>query len=366
MEVNFSEHAEHSDAFAPWLFQISEASPKGVDVTVSIRGAGAPFGGEDVIDITLPMHGMPYIFDAGTLTSLVFNTRRIDTSGAGEAKLLLNSTATLNVEFTDRETKQTKKFDFELVRSALQIESPYTLNEALQFRTWRRHFHLYGKGFNMEAPIRFSNAEYGTEQAEIHYTDYSGGEDNDELRYAILKLGDPIHLVSPTPDQIRKGRPEPILFYFRNPSDIENPPVEQFKDAKFINSTECLPENPFFIRWINPFGGLDFYMAEPDALIKQGTTDVKDFDSFGTERPETYRASSETKTIRTAGFVYKDWRDVKVLQGLISSPRIEYLEPSSMAWLPVLLNDPEPLYMPSITQGEVSIEFVMPKQNNLF
>ena len=57
----------------------------------------------------------------------------------------------------------------------------------------------------------------------------------------------------------------------------------QLKNILPVECKECVPQSPFYVRWLNRFGGLDYWMFELRQEFKRKQSSYEDFEPYITD-----------------------------------------------------------------------------------
>lgn len=127
-----------------------------------------------------------------------------------------------------------------------------------------------------------------------------------------------------------------------------------------INS--CVPESPFYVRWINQLGGLDYWMfgkRQEKALsvsnLKEYNPFFEDSASVNTNRKLLSRESS--RIVEVGAEMIKD-NEFDELIKILLSPDIEYYNGSK--WVPISITNQEATKTTSNAHHSIALEFELP------
>ena len=129
--------------------------------------------------------------------------------------------------------------------------------------------------------------------------------------------------------------------------------------------TCCLPDNPFYVRWINDMGGWDYWMFSVRQSIDNSISDTVEFKPYCDDLSEANSAVSiihliPKKTI-TAGAEQLTENEFDVISRLIYSPKIQFYNPTTHKWLGLLLNEAEIGKDNSLAKQSLEFKFIAPQ-----
>ena len=127
-----------------------------------------------------------------------------------------------------------------------------------------------------------------------------------------------------------------------------------------INS--CVPESPFYVRWINQLGGFDYWMfgkRQEKALsifnLKEYNPFFEDSASVDTNRKLLSRESS--RIVEVGAEMIKD-NEFDELIKILLSPEVEYYNGSK--WVPISITNQEVIKTTSNAHHSIALEFELP------
>lgn len=134
------------------------------------------------------------------------------------------------------------------------------------------------------------------------------------------------------------------------------------KSESIENVVSCVPENPFYVRWINQLGGLDYWMfgkRQGKALsvsnLKEYNPFFEDSASVNTNRKLLSRESS--RIVEVGAEMIKD-NEFDELIKILLSPDIEYYNGSK--WVPISITNQEVTKTTSNAHHSIALEFELP------
>ena len=134
------------------------------------------------------------------------------------------------------------------------------------------------------------------------------------------------------------------------------------KSESIENVVSCVPESPFYVRWINQLGGLDYWMfgkRQGKALsvsnLKEYNPFFEDSASVNTNRKLLSRESS--RIVEVGAEMIKD-NEFDELIKILLSPDIEYYNGSK--WVPISITNQEVTKTTSNAHHSIALEFELP------
>lgn len=121
--------------------------------------------------------------------------------------------------------------------------------------------------------------------------------------------------------------------------------------------------NPFYVRWLNPNGGYDYWLFEKRQEVKSGSSNTKlskrDITNFPIAR-STHKVYRREGVIGwTCGATNLNQAEYNALSTIKHSPRVEYF--NGTYWIEVIPEDTETSYLTDAPAGEVEYNFLMPE-----
>lgn len=146
-----------------------------------------------------------------------------------------------------------------------------------------------------------------------------------------------------------------------------------------INSYDVIikeaPDKPFYVRWINQFGGWDYYMFDHNMLINKELDDVNtlnigyqpSFDNsiYGwhmINQVEYSKKQINTVTVKSATELTGDYKELSYLP---FSTKIQHWQEGNQHWEDIFVEDYENSYKPCQQAGSIEFTFKMPNQYGL-
>lgn len=141
--------------------------------------------------------------------------------------------------------------------------------------------------------------------------------------------------------------------------------------ANLYLDEQCVPEHPFYLRWINRLGGWDYHMFECVQMFNRSTTDLIQFNPYlDTTESQGYTpggilrdkviidmAPGETMEVGS------DWQgkeEYDKLSLMIFSPNVQWWNERLQTWLGVILLRHSITRPTNIYRGEIGLEITLP------
>ncbi len=103
----------------------------------------------------------------------------------------------------------------------------------------------------------------------------------------------------------------------------------------------CVPRNPFYMRWINSYGGFDYWMFEKRQTYEREVKSLETFkpyiDNFSTAHGTdiVFRKELESKvTVGVEGLAANEWR---LLSFIARSPFVQWYDEEKQLWTNVVV-----------------------------
>ena len=119
-------------------------------------------------------------------------------------------------------------------------------------------------------------------------------------------------------------------------------PISSIEDLEIIFEDTCVPEHPFYIRYINHNGGYDYLMLEDRTWRTLSASGITIYSPFFAATPDarstTRVINMEAKETVSAGLDRLSFEDATYYSRLIYSPKIEWFNPERQAWFEIVLD----------------------------
>ena len=115
-----------------------------------------------------------------------------------------------------------------------------------------------------------------------------------------------------------------------------------YENSILVNSN-CVPENPFYVKWDNKKCGVDYWMFDGMKYITRSkSNDVifkNYFENSETARKDKQLISTEIKEVIKVGAVNITQNEYDVLSEIIDSTNIQYYDVEINDWITILISD---------------------------
>lgn len=108
-----------------------------------------------------------------------------------------------------------------------------------------------------------------------------------------------------------------------------------------VECSKCIPNNPFYIRWINRYGGFDYWMFSKRQTFER---EIKNIETFEPYISDFFNASGtatvidksiESKvTIGAEGLTVNEWR---ILSFIADSAFVQWYDEENMKWINIIV-----------------------------
>lgn len=128
--------------------------------------------------------------------------------------------------------------------------------------------------------------------------------------------------------------------------------------------TCCIPENPFYVRWINQLGGWDYWMFSRKQLL---TNAISDSVTFTPYQDDTSIIDSTNKQLALTakqsilvGAEQLTNNEFDVISKIIYSPKIQLYNKDTFDWTGLLVEDTKTEKETSLSKQSIELTFVLP------
>ncbi len=132
---------------------------------------------------------------------------------------------------------------------------------------------------------------------------------------------------------------------------------------KYID-TCCVPENPFYVRWINQQGGWDYWMFSFRQSVSRNIENQEFYypaifnqETAAAAAGVYYKQGIETIRVGAGGLNANEY---ECISKLVYSPRIDYYDKEKDKWLRLIIENGENLNDTRSPEKEVEFTFVLP------
>ena len=135
----------------------------------------------------------------------------------------------------------------------------------------------------------------------------------------------------------------------------------------FVVENGCIPPNPFYVRWVNNSGGLDYWMFSVSQDVKTSLKSSSSFRKFYTdteaERGSSVSYAKEAEDIVTAGSVDLTSEQYQALSAIPFSPMIEWFNEDIQKWVRLSIDKEDNTQITRQTRQTIEITFILPQRN---
>lgn len=139
-----------------------------------------------------------------------------------------------------------------------------------------------------------------------------------------------------------------------------------FVPEEIVFEDECVPDNPFYIRWINRHGGYDYEMMENRYFTESETSSIENIYPY-IRNSEPYNRTTETISLEydqvvTVGKTGLDKPGFYKMQAILTSPKIDVYNPALEMWIGIVLAGNHSLtYQSDLSIYDVEFDFELAK-----
>lgn len=132
----------------------------------------------------------------------------------------------------------------------------------------------------------------------------------------------------------------------------------------------CMPQNPFYVRWINQLGGVDYFMFARQQKHQPSVKSVSIYSPF-VENPLNARTNRkayamDTENVVTVGAENLNETDFNALRWLAFARKIERYDETLGKWITLSVNKFDGSYNTKADTHTVEVTFNLPKINTQF
>lgn len=144
------------------------------------------------------------------------------------------------------------------------------------------------------------------------------------------------------------------LQYIRNNTELSN------QTYIFNSQSQADLCNPFYVRWINEFGGYDYWMYEGKQRFSRKIDKAETFEGYDAMGKQTILSKEASETISaSSGIITK--LEAEALSYLLLSPHVAYWNMEEDAWIPLIVDKGNQFQFDSDQPtGEVITTFILP------
>lgn len=126
----------------------------------------------------------------------------------------------------------------------------------------------------------------------------------------------------------------------------------------------CVPNNPFYLRWLNRLGGFDHWMFEKRQVYELDQSDVQLYQPYLidlTTADGTHRLAGklveEKVTVGAENLTAEDWR---LVSGIISAPLVQWYSEGTKRWVDVIVDKTKGELDNGTTYSGVELSLLLP------
>lgn len=135
-------------------------------------------------------------------------------------------------------------------------------------------------------------------------------------------------------------------------------------------SPQCAPLNPFYVRWLNRLGGIDYYMFSRDQEVKTTAKSAQNIALYNTDTlaakgsSRAYAITADrTVTVGAEGISDLEY---KILSEIPTSPIIEWFNEELAGWQTITVNKADNTHSSRLAQQSFEVVFDLPDLNLQF
>lgn len=136
---------------------------------------------------------------------------------------------------------------------------------------------------------------------------------------------------------------------------------------KFTVENGCIPVNPFYVRWINDVGGIDYWMfsvyQELKTSLKSSSTFRKFYTDTEAERGSAVIYAQEAEDAIKVGSDHLSDEQYKALSMIPYSPLIEWYNEITRKWVRLTVDKEDNTKKTVATKQSIEITFILPQRN---
>ena len=138
----------------------------------------------------------------------------------------------------------------------------------------------------------------------------------------------------------------------------------QLKDTLPVEC-RCVPSSPFYVRWLNRFGGIDYWMFERRQQLNRKQDSYEDFEPFITDYSQVYGIKRPfTKDVNEtviAGAVRLSDNEWYEISRIAYSPMVQWFDERSSSWIDIMVDKGDNSSFSDTPLHEIEFTFMLPK-----
>ena len=127
----------------------------------------------------------------------------------------------------------------------------------------------------------------------------------------------------------------------------------------------CIPNSPFYVRWLNRFGGIDYWMFEIRQELNRKQDSYGDFEPYITDYSQASgtnyaftKTVSECIIVVAQGLNQNEWNE---LSRIAYSPFIQWFDERTQSWMDILTDKANNSRFTDTLMNEIEYTFLLPK-----
>lgn len=138
----------------------------------------------------------------------------------------------------------------------------------------------------------------------------------------------------------------------------------QLPDALLVEC-RCVPQSPFYVRWLNRFGGIDYWMFEKRQTLQRKHDSYTDFQPYISNYSEAtgtnYPCSKEVSEYVTVGAELLSENEWYEISRMLYSPVIQWYDERREVWVDIMADKGDLSMLTDNPAHSLEITFVMPQ-----
>lgn len=127
----------------------------------------------------------------------------------------------------------------------------------------------------------------------------------------------------------------------------------------------CVPSSPFYVRWLNRFGGIDYWMFQKRQTLERKQDSMETFEpyieDYAAARGTAYAASITASQSLVAGATLLSANEWFELSRIPFSPMVQYYDKKQGVWIDITVDKGESALVTDDPAQSIEISFVLPR-----
>ena len=127
----------------------------------------------------------------------------------------------------------------------------------------------------------------------------------------------------------------------------------------------CVPQSPFYVRWLNRFGGIDYWMFEKRQTDTGKLENFEDFqpyiEDYSKHTGTNYAYSKEASELVTIGAELLSTTEWSELCRIPYSPFIQWFDERCLLWIDIMADKGDTSMLTDLPAHTIELTFIMPK-----